>query len=1093
MQFALYKFNLCSKFVCTRCYFSTMQVLCLFLFISHFTLVEAEDLELSDIWNPYFQSYSADDGMSQSNVIKIIQDKDEFLWLLTPVGIDRFNGFEFESIPFQDSAEPNARLNVIALFLNHKKQVSVITSFGAYYTFDPVSFQFVVNFLPTKNQYLRKAEMTRDGLVYSFGLFGGQVLDLTTGPASIEAIKNKKIANLTNISNTFVDHNQILWLSTDDNHLYSFNPTDSSLSTSLVEHQFLLNENNRNNHRNSVLIANYKKIGVVIAFRTGELFKVSHQSVTGTRLPLLKNLSVQPKLISSIIQTSPEYIWIGTRDDGLYRISLSSFFARNYRTKINQPGSLISNNIDGMFSDNQGQLWVNSPNGVNFAKINSKRFYQIGGNFAYTPKLGSSFVSPILIGHEKELWVGSTDEGLSLSKFDNGKEKVFSSISEEQSDYQLTQFNDPVFITRLGLDSNDKIWVGSDRQLQWFDAIRHEQLAVKGEWLEISQLGVAAMKINGNSKLLLDSNYRLNYQRNNEFLFQYQLAKSDFDTGTSIISNPVEGIYWLAGSASNQLYRFDSINKSMMKAPVLNANGIPIKGIVSLLGIDENMLWIGTRGHGILQRNLATGDDSWLTTKDGLPDNTIYSLLRDGKGHIWITSNKGLSRFTISSKAIQNFTVEDGIQSNEFNGKSAFRSENGLLFFGGINGITVIDENSFTLNQHIPKTYIHSASLFTSDGLKRLELSQGSLGELDYHSNSLSFKIGAIDLLNSDGIRYSYRLVGQSEQWQDLGNNRTINFLLLPAGDYIFEVTSCNNENSCNPVAKTVSFSIAPAPWLSRWAFFVYVLLVLSIISYFTRKHKDKLQMQKALAENEKNISQELRSLNTLKDQFLANTSHELRTPLNGIVGLSEMLQMDPKNISLEESQKSLAAIQKCGVQLSGLVNDLLDFSQFHSKRIRLNRTVFAIRPLFEEIVHLLQPMLFEQPLKIEIDMGRSDILVYADKNRIRQVLYNLLNNAIKFSDKGVIKICAKRIDQNIEVSVVDQGVGIEQNKQRSIFMSFTQVDGSSTRNQGGVGLGLSICKEIIELHDAELKIQSEVAKGSTFCFLLPDRTKYAE
>lgn len=1059
-----------------------MQALGLFLFVSHFTLVEAKDLELSDIWSPYFQSYSADDGMSQSNVIKIIQDEDEFLWLLTPVGIDRFNGFEFESIPFQDNAERNAQLDIIALFLNHKKQVSVITSFGAHYVFDPESFQFLAKFLPADNQYIKRAEMTSSGVVYMFGVLGGQVLDLTTNPVNNKAIKNKKIANLTNISNTFTDLNQILWLITDDNHLYSLNPSDPDPYTSMVEHQFSLSGKNTDNHPNSVQVANYKNKSVVIAFRTGELFEVSHQNVKGIRLPLLKNLSGQPKLISSIIQTSPEYIWIGTRDDGLYRVSLSTFLAQNYRTKNNQPGSLISNNIDGMALDKQGQLWVYSSNGVNFAQIDSKRFYQIGGNVAYAPTLASSFVNPILPGPNKTLWVGTPDAGLGLTKFD-----------KNQQDYQMTHFDDPVFITRLGLDNSGKIWVGSDYQLQWFDAFSHEQLTVSEKWLGVKTLGITAMDVNGDDKLIVDINNRLTYQKNEAQLFHYQFSKKKLQSSLSVISNPIEDVYWLAGSNNSQMYKFNAQNNQILEHQLFGQNGKPLKGVFSLLQIDKNNLWIGTQGQGILRRNVKTKEDSWLTIGDGLPDNTIYSMLADNLGNIWITSNKGLTRFIVSTQSIQNFTVEDGIQSNEFNGKSTYRSENGLLYFGGINGITVIDENTFTLNQHIPKTYIHSASLFTSDGLKRLELSQGSLGELDYQSNSLSFKIGAIDLLNPGGIRYSYRLVGQSDQWQDLGNNRTINLLQLPAGDYVFEVTSCNNENSCNPVAKTVSFSIAPAPWLSRWAFFVYILLLLSIIGYFIKKHKDKLQMQKTLAENEKKISQELRSLNSLKDQFLANTSHELRTPLNGIIGLSEMLQLDPKSISIEESQKSLAAIQECGVQLSELVNDLLDFAQFHNKRIRLNRTVFAIRPLFEEIVHLLQSLLFEQPLKIEIETDRSDVMVYADKSRIRQVLYNLLNNAIKFSDEGVIKICANRIDQNIEVSVVDQGVGIDRSKHSSIFMSFTQVDGSSTRNRGGVGLGLSICKEIIDLHGAELKLRSEIGSGSTFSFLLPDRTKYAE
>jgi len=1061
---------------------SAIQFFGFIFFSCQMTLVKAEDNFLSNIWNPYFQSYTADDGLSQSEVLKIIQDDNEFLWFLTSAGVDRFNGFGFEQISFDDSAGLNAQLDIVTLFLNHQKQVSVITRFGSYYIFDPVQVQFVAGFIPVNNQRVNIAKMMANGQVYLFGFLGVTVLDLEAKPVIYKEPINKQLAELINITNVYVDNNQIFWISSKDGQLFSFDPFEKNSSVGLVTHHFLLNDGSPVNHQKGIFVTTYNKQYVIVAFRSGELFRASHDIILGKILPTLNNLQKQPKLISSILQTSSDYFWIGTRNDGLFRVSISSFSARNYRAEVNQPGSLISNNIDGLFLDKQGQLWVNSSNGVNFANINLKRFFQIGGNFAYVPKLPSSFVSPILLGLNNELWTGSSDAGLSLSNF-----------NRKQNSSPLIHFNNPVFITRLGLDSENKIWVGSDRQFQWFDATNHDELPISELWNKASRFGVSAMRIRGGEKLLVDRNNRLSYQNNNEQVFQCIISQNDSDPLISVISNPINQTYWLAGNKNNLLYQFNAKTKTVTKEELFAVNGKAIKGIISLLNLNNRFLWIGTKGQGILRKNLKTGEASWLVANDGLPDNTIYSLLSDNLGNIWITSNKGLSRFSVSTQKIQNFTVADGIQSNEFNGKSAFRSETGLLFFGGINGITVIDENTFTLNQHIPKTYIHSASLFTNDGLKRLTLSQDSLGELDYQSNSLSFKIGAIDLLNPDGIHYSYRLVGQSDQWQALGNNRTINLLQLPAGDYIFEVTSCNSENTCNPIAKTVRFSIAPAPWLSRWAFVVYALILLSVIGYFIKKHKDKLQMQKMLAENEKKISQELRSLNTLKDQFLANTSHELRTPLNGIIGLSEMLQTEPKNISIEESQKSLAAIQECGVQLNDLVNDLLDFSQFHNKRIRLNRTVFSVRPLFEEIMHLLQPMLFEQSLKIEIDMSRLDIMVYADKNRIRQVLYNLLNNAIKFSDKGIIKICIKKIDQNIEVSVVDQGVGIEQSKQKSIFMSFTQVDGSSTRNQGGVGLGLSICKEIIELHGVELMLQSEMAKGSTFSFLLPDRTKYAE
>ncbi len=329
-------------------------------------------------------------------------------------------------------------------------------------------------------------------------------------------------------------------------------------------------------------------------------------------------------------------------------------------------------------------------------------------------------------------------------------------------------------------------------------------------------------------------------------------------------------------------------------------------------------------------------------------------------------------------------------------------------------------------------------------------------------------------------------LLGQNNKWTHLGATREINFLELDAGDYQFQVKSCNSERSCNLQPKIVSFTIAPAPWVSWWAYTLYTLLLLSFIGYLIQRQREKLIFQKQQTENERRLVDELRDLNHLKDQFLANASHELRTPLNGIIGLCEILRLETGEFDQQEVTDSLETIHQCGHQLRQLVDDLLDFTQLQSHRLIINRDVFDLVQLTHQIVHLLQPQATEKKLTLKLDVSPLSIKVYADENRIRQVFYNLLNNALKFSDKGIIRVVLTTQNNQVKICVIDEGIGIDPAQYQKIFLSFSQIDGGSTRNSGGIGLGLAICKDILELHGSKLDVDSELGKGSNFSFNLP-------
>jgi len=234
----------------------------------------------------------------------------------------------------------------------------------------------------------------------------------------------------------------------------------------------------------------------------------------------------------------------------------------------------------------------------------------------------------------------------------------------------------------------------------------------------------------------------------------------------------------------------------------------------------------------------------------------------------------------------------------------------------------------------------------------------------------------------------------------------------------------------------------------------------------------------------EKNIA--LSHLDKLKDEFLANTSHELRTPLNGIIGIAESLMSGVTGRMPDKIRGNLSLIVSSGKKLAGLINDILDFSRLKNQDIRLYRKLVDIRALTDTVLSIMKPLATGKDIKFRNDISGNLLSVWGDEDRLQQIFYNLIGNAIKFTDHGEIRVSAKKRDAMIDVSIADTGIGIAEDKQENIFYPFKQADSSDARTHEGAGLGLSITRHLVELHGGRITVQSKPGEGSVFCFSIP-------
>ena len=362
---------------------------------------------------------------------------------------------------------------------------------------------------------------------------------------------------------------------------------------------------------------------------------------------------------------------------------------------------------------------------------------------------------------------------------------------------------------------------------------------------------------------------------------------------------------------------------------------------------------------------------------------------------------------------------------------------------------------------------------------------------IPYETKEINFSFSTPYYQSAENLEYSYWLEGFEEGWSEYRKTSTKSYTGLWEGNYTFRVRARNIYEQVSEPA-SYSFRILPPWYRSAWAYIAYALLFLgflfALIKAATRRQQKKLEAKETELTKERETAERLRAVDRLKDEFLANTSHELRTPLNGIIGIAEGLKEGTDREIPKEEEESISLIISSGRRLASLVDDILDLSKMRNQDLQLTRKALDVYTLVDVVLRLNQPLTKGKSITLanQVEQGLPPIL--ADENRIQQILQNLVDNAIKFTDEGQVKVSAHLNTKSgfMEIQVSDSGIGIPTEKREHIFGEFAQVDGTIQREYGGMGLGLSISRKLVELHGGTIGVDSQLGKGSTFQFTLP-------
>lgn len=504
----------------------------------------------------------------------------------------------------------------------------------------------------------------------------------------------------------------------------------------------------------------------------------------------------------------------------------------------------------------------------------------------------------------------------------------------------------------------------------------------------------------------------------------------------------------------------------------------------------------------------AEGDKTWVSSSMGLgeirlegnsfkfisgPSNILpqqkYFDIIVVDSISWIKSERGLYKFNIQDSTISLYERVDGVVRVVGNRASTLVDQRGRVWISGKSGINIFHPGSIKSVTSPPTPQI--VKIEVNDESYGAEISHNTLDSLDlkYNQNTVSFEFVPCQFGDPGNIRFQYRLVGYDDAWVESRTAGYARYYSLPAGSYTFEARTGNSDGDWSTIPARIEMVISPPLWATAWAYVLYALIFIGLIGNWRRneriKQEKKLEAQKKKVEQERRVNDELRKIDKLKDQFLANTSHELRTPLNGIIGLAESLIDGATGELPTKTQSNLAMIASSGKRLSNLVNDILDFSKIKSNDLRLELKAVDLFSAVDIVMTLLNPLRRNSSVTM-LNTVRKDLpRVRADENRLQQILYNLIGNAIKFTRQGEITVAAEVKGEEVMLSIRDTGIGIDQGDHENIFKSFEQVDGSTEREFGGTGLGLSVTKQLVELHSGKIWLTSKPKVGSTFFFTL--------
>jgi ligand-binding sensor domain-containing protein/DNA-binding response OmpR family regulator len=1023
--------------------------------------------------NYALKTYTIADGLPSKNTTAAFKDRRGFIWVGTENGLCRFDGYNFKIFYHKTDDPSSISNNVINTIIEDQKGCLWIGTMDGLNVMNPLTEQF-----------------------QSFHHHEKQT----------SSISNSKIWSL------LCDRQGVIWIGTDDG-FNRYNEANASFTS------YLPNPNSEN-----AIVG--KSVNAIVEDKDGKLWlgnwsgglnqfdkRTQHfRNYQQKKPPGLKN----PNDIWSLACDDNGSIWVGTywhgmfnfnprtntfkpvlkpneRNPGVYSIlpvsdhtmligGSTGFFWLDTRTYKWEPLNGLANYIFGdAYQDRDGIIWITAKNGL--LKLDRRQY-----KFTLKPFDVDHAEVKSIVSKDEQLWVG-TSRGLYRFDQNSGKRSVFRKEGNQNS----LKSNE---ISKLYFDSKGMLWILTENGFDSYDL----QQKVFTHYSHHSPLGNFfnedvfrdILEIDpGVYYLATDAGLKIYNSHNNTFKHYYSEKNNKYALSNNHLNSLLRddtGAIWI-GTYGGGLNRFDRLTGhfEVFRSSASSGSGLSSDIIWGLFQDAERNIWAATQD-GLNKFDFKKRHFTVFSKKDGFSNNVFSDITADHKGNLWITTGNGISSLDPKTKAVKNFDDGDGINVNS----TLFNTGKEILLAGSA-GLIRFDPLNIHFNKAVPPVYFSDFQLFNKTvvpgpaGPLKENLNMTRQITLNYDQRVFSFEFVGLNYRHSEKNEYAYKLIGFDKKWNYVGAERKASYTNLNPGIYKLWIRASNNDGVWNEEGKTLTIHINP-PWYGTWwAYLIYILMIGAVVyGYMVYRNKQedlKYKIKVASLEREKE-----KELNEKKLNFFTNISHELRTPLTLIVNpIKDILNQKEAG----QEKNDLNIVYRNSRRLLSLVDQLLLFRKTESENDVLKIVQINLSKFTKDIFLCFSYLAKNNNITYTFTSGPEEIGIYADKDKLEIVLFNLLSNALKFTPSGgSVSLTLEATEDEVMIRVIDSGMGIPEDIGEKLFDKFYKIQNNNSLKMG-FGIGLYLVKSFVELHKGRISYSSIPGRGTTFAIQMPLNKQY--
>ena len=1079
-----------------------------------------------------FEHITTDNGLSQSDINAIYQDKKGFMWFATHDGLNKYDGYDFTIYKPQINQPESISSNLIFDIVGDQDDNLWIGTTGKGLNYFNRSTEKFIRFQHDENN---KGSLSSDHVIKVLLDSKNRLWVGTSKGLNMLDLKKMKDSAVFEHFYPEINSNEIFSRANSINSLYE--DDKGHIWTGTAQGLFKIS---RDKNGDQYLQSVNEAIGLPktrvecigsdnfgrLLIGTGNGVYVQMAGPDSTKIQKFHEGDFNKLLVDN-----NNHIWFGTNEGLLYFKNtnkdnvpiLENHFKYDSRNKF----SLSKNIVKSLFLDKTGIIWIGTNGGgVNKYDPERKQFRHVRKSLDPN-SLSYDKIRSMYEDSNGTLWIGTEGGGLNMLKkeYDDGTYNNFRVFDNIQRTFALTEaFHNDRKILFVGAENEHGLYI---LDITNPNRIKEENI-IKAEDVDTS---VFSLLTDSQNNIWIGT-YGGGVQRWVPNKDSKQYTKDVFinspSNPSSLPSNIVRNIYedshgniWFGtgdglGKLSLDQKGKKQPNFTVYKNDPKNPGSISHNYILAIRESTAGDLWVGTFGGGLnkLVQSDGNGLDSFIsyTETDGLPNNVIKGILEDNMGYLWLSTNQGLSKFNPKEVTFKNYDVNDGLQNNEFQELAALKRKDGEMLFGGINGFNTfypekITENSFEAETVITNFSISNKPVKIDEEINGRVILNKSIEEtkelhLKYGENNFSFEFASIHYAAPEKNVFAYMLEGFDKGWiQTSSEKRFATYTNIEPGWYTLKVKASNNDGIWDSSPSEVRIRVIPPWWRTNSAYALYTLLFLGMLWLFwrytfistTKKHQLELEyLEKEKAEE----------LQRIKLEFFTNISHEFKTPLTLIKGPLEYLQKNVEKLEKKIVLEQYGLMYKNTNYLMRLINQLLDFRKINQGKMHLVVRHGNVLDFVKVVAEPFQFLARKQSIDFKIISEQDKIMSWFDQDALEKILNNLLSNAFKFTpENGTISI---KISEEREldtygilkaqplnlgaliIQVQDSGIGITPDRMDSIFKRFYVEKDDKKLNPEGAGIGLSFTKSLVELHQGKIDIISEPNKGANFIVRLP-------